>query len=169
MKRDQHTTKNASRVLITKRDKHVIKNHGGKRKGAGRPKDPGSIRSRYAEAVESDKTAKPYKHSYTLYEVRMHSFLSNHAHPLVLLLNMTPDKSTRARTTTCEHRPFLSLNAAVRIARLDEEKQIEVVKLSCQGLLRKFMEQYKDDPGFLGDKARMMFGGRTERGNQWRQ
>jgi len=140
-----------------KRDKHDIKSHGGKRAGAGRPKDPESIRSKFAAAVASDKTGKPWKHSYTLYEIRLGTFISNHAHILVLLLHMAPDKSTRARNTRGEHQTLLTLNAAANIAKHDKDRQIEILKV--MGVLRKFVEQYKDDDDKLfGDRARQLLG-----------
>lgn len=132
------------------------KKHGGKRVGAGRPKDEHSIRGQLRTATESDaKGGKRYKHSYTMYEIRSGRFVMERAHVLVTLLQVAVDKRTRALNTRGERKTLLSLKGAVDICRLDKDKQVEALML-C-GLLQEFVRQYKDDDDdFLGEKAKML-------------
>ncbi len=141
-----------------------VKKHGGKRAGAGRKKDPDSIRGSYARATELQHApASHRRQAYTLYECRQVAYIQKHGHKLLTWMYMIPDKSTRALTTRGDKRGFISLNAAAELAHLPPERQLEV--LGMMGVLNKFVDQYKDDTKSFGENARSLLSA-WEKGRQ---
>lgn len=132
---------------------------GGKRKGAGRPKNPDSVRSQFAEAQ-----AGGWHDCYSRYEVWRDGYISEHAHVLVLWLSMWPDKSKRdaggyfGRRSGCFHapQPLLSKRQACQIAHFkDKETQLRFLRTYYAETLKKASEQYAGDSGTARDYAAM--------------
>jgi hypothetical protein len=123
----------------------TIKTHGGNRAGSGRPKNPDSIRSKLAKAVALGAT-----HSRTAYQVWSSNFIMEHGHPFLGMLMIVWDKNTRALNSEGAHKGIISRHQAVTIAGLHEDVQLDFLVEP----LHTFVQQYKDDKGAVGDRAR---------------
>jgi hypothetical protein len=134
-----------------------IKMHGGKRAGAGRPKNPDSIRSQLAQAKErAAKLAESHKRSIdgsTFYSIWAERFLQKQdkdIQQLITVLRMAPDKNTCGLTVEGEQKGFLSLHSAMTITKLIPELRSMILIPR----IKRFVAQYKDEDGMFGDYAR---------------
>jgi len=121
------------------RQSNIIKlTHGGRRPGAGRPKNPDSLRSRLAEAE-----AEGADGWFTLYEVWRDEYISKHGHFLVRWLRSRLPAMDLPTTARVNRKYFLGPSQALRLAGLAKELQPECLVAWHRGILEKVVATYR--------------------------
>jgi len=113
---------------------------GGRRPGAGRKADSHSIRGSLKQATDGRERGENWTHSFTKWEIERDSYISNHAHRLIIFLSLIEDGSGRP------NHPVLSRHAAYQIAHLDKSIQPKILLMTHANKLQRLYEMHGDSP-----------------------
>lgn len=136
--------------------------HGGRRAGAGRPRERLSVRA--SSGVYGSETAEGSNLSY--YQAWRFQHIIRHAHEFISHLTIVPDYLARPLYyedgKNPVYPPLLSPHLALQLCgkrwircrrrRLTPERQLKELMRKHRGVVQQFVEQYAAGKAFIGDE-----------------